>query len=145
MVETPAAALVADALAPEVDFFSIGTNDLTQYTMATDRGNEQLGDLYHSLDPAVLRLIARVIEAGHGAGKWVGLCGELGGQRSAIPVLLGLGLDEFSMTASAIPLAKQMIRSLRVSEAQKIAKHALSLSTAAEVSDYLASVLEQLE
>ncbi len=138
MVETPAAALVADALAPEVDFFSIGTNDLTQYTLATDRGNEQLGHLYHSLDPAVLRLIKQVIEAGHKAGKWVGLCGELGGQRNAIPVLLGLGLDEFSMTASAIPVAKQVIRSLRMSEAREIAEHALSLSTATEVIDYLA-------
>lgn len=143
MVETPAAALVADVLAQEVDFFSIGSNDLTQYTLATDRGNERLGDLYRPLDPAVIRLIARVIEAGHAAGKWVGLCGELAGQRVAIPVLLGLGLDEFSMTPRAIPEAKQLIRSLSTAEARKIAEHALGLATAAEILDYLGSVLER--
>jgi len=145
MVETPAAAVVADVLAKEVDFFSIGTNDLTQYTLAADRVNEQLGDLYRPLDPAVLRLIAQVIDAAHAEGKWVGLCGELAGQRTAIPVLLGLGLDEFSMTPTAIPVAKQVIRSLSVGEAREVAKHALSLSTALEVTDYLGSVLEGLE
>ena len=144
MVETPAAAVVADALAAEVDFFSIGSNDLTQYTLASDRVNEQLGDLYRPLDPAVLRLIAQVIEAAHAAGKWVGLCGELAGQRMAIPVLLGLGLDEFSMTPSAIPVAKQLIRSMTIAEAKQIAAHALSLTTAAEVLDYLSSVLAKL-
>jgi phosphoenolpyruvate-protein phosphotransferase/dihydroxyacetone kinase phosphotransfer subunit len=142
MVETPAAAVMADVLAKEVDFFSIGSNDLTQYTLASDRVNEQLGDLYRPLDPAVLRLIAQVIHAAHAAGKWVGLCGELAGQRLAIPVLLGLGLDEFSMTPSAIPVAKQLIRSLSLAEARQIADHALSLSTASEVTDYLSSVLE---
>jgi phosphotransferase system enzyme I (PtsI) len=145
MVETPAAAVVADVMAKEVDFFSIGTNDLTQYTLASDRVNEQLGDLYRPLDPAVLRLIAQVINAAHAEGKWVGLCGELAGQRSAIPVLLGLGLDEFSMTPTAIPVAKQVIRSLSVDEAREIAGHALSLSTASEVTDYLGSVVEDLE
>jgi len=144
MIETPAAALVADVLATEVDFFSIGSNDLTQYTLACDRGNERLGDLYRPLDPAVLRLIAQVIEAAHAAGKWVGLCGEMGGQRSAIPMLLGLGLDEFSMTPGAIPAARQVIRSLTMAEAQQVANHALSLSTASEVEGYLASVLERL-
>ncbi len=142
MIETPAAALMADVLATEVDFFSIGTNDLTQYTLACGRGNEQLGELYHPLDPAVLRLIAQVIKAAHAAGKWIGLCGEMGGQRSAIPVLLGLGLDEFSITPSAIPAAKQLIRSLSMAEARQITDHALSLSTAAEVKDYLASIFQ---
>ena len=145
MVETPAAAVVADALAPEVDFFSIGSNDLTQYTLATDRINEQLGDRFRPLDPAVLRLIAQVIDAAHAEGKWVGLCGELAGQRVAIPVLLGLGLDEFSMTPAAIPVAKQLIRSLTVTKARQIADHTLSLATAEEVTDYLSSVLEDLE
>jgi len=145
MVETPAAALVADVLAPEVDFFSIGSNDLTQYTLACDRGNERLGDLYRPLDPAVLRLIARVIDAAHAVGKWVGLCGELAGQRMAIPVLLGLGLDEFSITPCAVPAAKQLIRSLSMAEARQIADHVLSLSTASGVKEYLASVLERLE
>ncbi|RLC67204.1 MAG: phosphoenolpyruvate--protein phosphotransferase, partial [Chloroflexi bacterium] len=145
MIETPAAALMADVLAAEVDFFSIGTNDLTQYTLACDRGNEKLGPLFNPLDPAVLRLIAQVIEAGHAAGKWVGLCGELGGQRSAIPVLLGLGLDEFSMTPAAIPVAKQTIRSLSRSQAQQIARRALSLTTASEVEEYVTSVLDRTE
>jgi phosphoenolpyruvate-protein kinase (PTS system EI component) len=144
MVETPAAALMADALAPIVDFFSIGSNDLTQYTLACDRGNEQLGYLFQALDPAVLRLIRHVIEAAHAADKWVGLCGELAGQRRAIPVLLGLGLDEFSMTPRAIPEAKQLIRALTLDEAQEIAEHALSLATVAEVRDYLDAVLESL-
>jgi phosphoenolpyruvate-protein phosphotransferase len=144
MVETPAAALMADALAPIVDFFSIGSNDLTQYTLACDRGNEQLGYLFQALDPAVLRLIRHVIEAAHAADKWVGLCGELAGRRRAIPVLLGLGLDEFSMTPRAIPEAKQLIRALTLDEAQEIAEHALSLATVAEVRDYLDAVLESL-
>lgn len=140
MIETPAAALMADALAAEVDFFSIGSNDLTQYTLACDRGNENLGALYRPHDPAVLRLIARVIEAAHAAGKWVGLCGEMAGQRLTLPVLLGLGLDEFSMTPRAIPAARQLIRSLSVAEARQIAAHALSLTTASEVKEYLALI-----
>jgi phosphocarrier protein FPr len=145
MVETPAAALQADNIASLVDFFSIGSNDLTQYTLACDRGNEQLGDLFQALDPAVLRLIRHVIDAAHAAGKWAGLCGELAGQRRAIPVLLGLGLDEFSMTPRAIPEAKQIIRSLTFTESQQIAEHTLSLATVAEVKEYLDSVLEGLE
>jgi phosphocarrier protein FPr len=145
MIEVPAAAINADVLAPEVDFFSIGSNDLTQYTLACERGNERLSYLYHSLDPAVLRLIRRVIQAAHGAGKWAGLCGELAGQRIAIPLLLGLGVDEFSMAPRAIPAAKQLIRLLSAEEAREIAEHALSLATASEVEEYLASVLERLE
>lgn len=145
MVETPAAALMAGALAAEVDFFSIGSNDLVQYTLACDRGNERLGDLYHPLDPAVLRLIALTIEAAHARGKWVGLCGEMAGQRMAIPLLLGLGLDEFSMTPRAIPEAKRLIRSMRLSQARQIADHVLTLSTAAEVSEYLGSVVNSMD
>jgi phosphotransferase system enzyme I (PtsI) len=145
MVETPAAALEADNIASLVDFFSIGSNDLTQYTLACDRGNEQLGDLFQALDPAVLRLIRHVIDAAHAAGKWAGLCGELAGQRRAIPVLLGLGLDEFSMTPRAIPEAKQIIRALTFAEAKEIAEHALSLATVTEVKEYLDSVLAGLE
>ena len=144
MVETPAAALMVDALSAEVDFFSVGSNDLTQYTLACDRGNEALGDLYNALDPAVLRLIARTIEGGHAAGKWVGVCGELAGQRLAIPVLLGLGLDEFSMTPRAIPIAKQLIRSLTMGQAREIAEQALSLSTASEIEAYLSATVEGL-
>lgn len=141
MVETPAAAVAADILAPLVDFFSIGSNDLTQYVLACDRTNEQLAALYQQLDPAVIRLIKAVIDAAHAAGKYVGLCGELAGEPKAIPLLLGLGLDEFSMTPAAIPQAKQIIRSLSMAEAKEIAQHALLLPTAAEVNRYLEEVL----
>ncbi len=110
MVEVPAAALMADKLAPEVDFFSIGTNDLTQYTLAVDRTNSQLAYLTSAFSPAVLRLIQNVIVQSHKYGKWVGLCGELAGEPLAIPVLLGLGLDEFSINPPTIPIAKQIIR-----------------------------------
>ncbi len=144
MVETPSSAVLAPMLAEEVDFFSIGSNDLTQYTLAADRGNERLSYLYRPMDPAVLHLIRRVIEAGHEAGKWVGLCGELAGQRNAIPLLLGLGLDEFSMTAHAIPLAKHLIRQLDFGEMQALAKEVLLLRSAKEVEDYMALFLAQL-
>jgi len=127
MVEVPAAAIAADVLAQEVDFFSIGTNDLIQYTMACDRTNEKVAYLYQPLHPAILRLIKRVIEAAHQAGKWVGMCGEMAGDAEAIPILLGLGLDEFSMNAVAIPEAKAIIRSLSLAEAEGIAAKALSL------------------
>lgn len=145
MVETPAAAIAADLLAPEVDFFSIGSNDLTQYTLAVDRGNERVSYLYHALDPAVLRLIRIVIEAGHAAGKWVGVCGEMAGQRAAIPILLGLGLDEFSMNPRAIPLAKHLIRQLAYSQAQALAREVLSLKDVAEVEARVAQFLSELE
>ncbi len=124
MVEVPAAAIVADLLVQEVDFFSIGTNDLIQYTMACDRTNEKVAYLYQPLHPAILRLIKRVIVAAHEAGKWVGICGEMAGEPSAIPILLGLGLDEFSMNAAAIPEAKAIIRSLSLAEAKGIATRA---------------------
>ncbi|MGB9777052.1 MAG: phosphoenolpyruvate--protein phosphotransferase [Anaerolineae bacterium] len=141
MIETPAAAVIADILAPLVHFFSIGSNDLTQYVLACDRTNDQLSYLYQQLDPAVLRLLRNVIEAAHRAGKYVGLCGELAGEPKAIPLLLGLGLDEFSMTPAAIPRAKQIIRSLTMDQAREIAQHALTLSTATEVNRYLEAVL----
>ncbi len=143
MVETPAAAVVADVLAPLVDFFSIGSNDLTQYVLACDRTNEQLAALYQQLDPAVIRLIKAVIDAAHAAGKYAGLCGELAGEPKAIPLLLGLGLDEFSMTPAAIPQAKQIIRSLTIAEAREIAQRVLQLSTAAEVNRYLEEVFQE--
>ncbi len=144
MVETPASAVLAPVLAEEVDFFSIGSNDLTQYTLASDRGNERLSYLYRPMDPAVLHLIRQVIEAGHAAGKWVGLCGELAGQRNAIPLLLGLGLDEFSMTPHAIPLAKHLIRQLDFGEMQTLAGEVLSLRSASEVEDYMARFLTRI-
>lgn len=112
MVEIPAAALLAEQFAAEVDFFSIGTNDLTQYTMAAERGNPRLATLTDAFQPAVLRLIAHVVEAAHAQGKWVSVCGELAGEPLAVPLLIGLGVDELSMNAVAIPRAKQIIRKL---------------------------------
>jgi len=127
MIEVPAAALMADRLATEVDFFSIGTNDLSQYTLAADRTNADVAPMANGFQPAVLRLVRDVIAAAHGKDKWVGLCGELAGEPLAIPVLLGLGLDEFSMNPPAIPLAKQIIRALTLDEAREVALAALEL------------------
>ncbi len=140
MVEVPSAALMADLIAPEVDFFSIGTNDLIQYTMACDRVNEKVAYLYDPLHPAVLRLIRQVIEAAHGAGKWVGMCGEMASDLEVLPLLLGLGLDEFSMNAPAIPAAKDLLASLTLAQAQRIAQEALLKSTAMEIRAYLRSL-----
>jgi len=137
MVEIPSAAVMSDILADEVDFFSIGTNDLTQYTLAADRTNPEVAEQADALDPAVLRLISMVIRAAHNKGKWVGLCGELAGEPLAAPVLLGLGLDEFSMNPRAIPFVKRKLRSLDSREAKQIAEHALQLSSAGEVKQYL--------
>lgn len=127
MVEIPSAAVAADLLAEHVDFFSIGTNDLIQYTIAVDRMNEHISYLYEPLHPAVLRLIKNVIDASHKAGKWTGMCGEMAGDVNATAILLGLGLDEFSMSASSIPQVKKVIRSLNYEEAQKLAEKALKM------------------
>jgi len=127
MVEIPAAAVMADHLAAEVDFFSVGTNDLSQYTLAADRTNAQVAPLATGFHPAVLRLVRDVIVAAHAQGKWVGLCGELAGEPLAIPILLGLGLDEFSMNPPAIPLAKQILRALTLDGAREVAQAALEL------------------
>lgn len=137
MVEIPSAAIMTDALAPLVDFFSIGTNDLAQYTLAADRTNPLVAPLANPLHPAVLRLIRQVIEAGHIYGKWVGMCGEMAGNPLAVPVLLGLGLDEFSMTASAIPAAKELIRRLSVPQAQHTAAACLKLADLEDVEQFL--------
>lgn len=141
MVEIPSAAILADTLAPLVDFFSIGTNDLAQYTLAADRTNPLVAPLADPLHPAVLRLIRQVIEAGHACGKWVGMCGELAGNPLAVPVLVGLGLDEFSMTASAIPTAKALIRRLSIPQAQRIAVECLKLTDLVEVEQFLSNSL----
>lgn len=137
MVEVPSAAVIADQLSREVDFFSIGTNDLSQYTLAADRTNPQVAKLADPLHPAVLRLIQQVITAAHQAGIWVGLCGELAGMPPAIPILLGLGLDEFSMNPPAIPIAKEVIRQWTLTRAREIASHALKLDSAAAVRAYV--------
>ncbi len=133
MVEVPSVAVLADQFAAEVDFFSIGTNDLTQYTLAADRTNPKVAHLGDACHPAVLRLIQGVIRAGHGAGLWVGLCGELAGDPDAVPILLGLGLDEFSMAPSSIPSTKALLRRLNAEEASRLAQEVLSLQTAADV------------
>ena len=144
MVETPAAAVLVDVLAEASDFFSLGTNDLTQYTMAVDRGNAKVSGLFQPLHPAVLRLIRQTIDAGHAKGKWVGMCGELAGMIKAIPILLGFGLDEFSMNPRAIPEAKNLIANLTDDKAREIANHAMSFGTAAEIENYMKDVLASL-
>lgn len=133
MVEIPAAAVLADLFAPEVDFFSIGTNDLIQYTMAADRMNSRVSYLYQPYNPAVLRLIKQVIDAAHSRGKWVGMCGEMAGNQTAIPLLLGMGLDEFSMGAPFIPAARERIMGLSRAELEEVARKALALGSAEEV------------
>ncbi len=133
MIETPAAAIIARHLAKEADFFSIGTNDLTQYTLAVDRGNELISGLYNPLSPSVLNLIKQVIDASHAEGKWTGMCGELAGDERATLLLLGMGLDEFSMSAMSIPRVKQLIRSANYAEVKAMAEQALASATIAEV------------
>jgi len=133
MVEVPSVAVLADLFAKEVDFFSIGTNDLTQYTLAAERTNDRVAHLSDALHPAVIRQIARVIEAGHERGIWVGVCGELAGDPEGIPILLGLRLDEFSMAAPLIPRAKAILRRWSVTGAKRLAEAALRLDTAQAV------------
>ena len=135
MVETPAAAVMARHMAKEVDFFSIGTNDLTQYTLAVDRGNELISHLYNPMSPAVLNLIKQVIDASHAEGKWTGMCGELAGDERATMLLLGMGLDEFSMSAISIPRIKKIIRNANFDDAKALAEQALAQPTAKELMD----------
>jgi phosphotransferase system enzyme I (PtsI) len=142
MVETPAAVALGDLLAAECDFFSLGTNDLTQYTLAVDRTNERVADRYQPLHPAVLRMIKATIDAGHAQGIWVGMCGELAGMQRAIPILLGLGLDEFSMVARAIPEAKWLISQLEMQEVRELADQVLAMGTAVEVEERMQAFLD---
>lgn len=133
MVEIPSTAVLADQFAKEVDFFSIGTNDLIQYTMAADRMNERVSYLYQPYNPAILRLIKNVIDAAHAQGKWTGMCGEMAGDSTAIPLLLGLGLDEFSMSATSILPARSQISKLSAEDMKTLASKALEMGTAEEV------------
>lgn len=133
MVEIPSTAVLADQFAKEVDFFSIGTNDLIQYTMAADRMNERVSYLYQPYNPAILRLVDMVIKAAHKEGKWAGMCGEMAGDSVAIPLLLGLGLDEFSMSATSILPARSQISKLSRADMQELAAKALECGTAEEV------------
>jgi phosphotransferase system enzyme I (PtsI) len=133
MIEVPSAVLCADQLAKAVDFFSIGTNDLAQYTLAADRTNAKVSHLANAMQPAVLRLIKQVIDQGHAAGIWVGMCGEMAAEPLAIPILLGLGLDEFSMNSPVIPQTKEIIRSWDTRQATLLAEQALQCETPGEV------------
>ena len=141
MIEVPAAAVISPILAKYVDFFSIGTNDLCQYTLAVDRMNEAIGSLYQPLHPGVLRLIKHVIDASHEQGQFTGMCGELASDPVATMILLGLGLDEFSMTASSIPLIKNILRSVSKAECEEVVNKALTMDTAEEITGYAKSVL----
>lgn len=145
MVEIPSAAILADQLVREVDFFSIGTNDLSQYTYAADRINQEVSNLASGFQPAVLRLIDRVIETAHSHGKWVGCCGELAGKPLAIPILVGLGINELSMNPPAVPFAKQLIRKLSFQDLKPIARSALDLGDHTEVKEWIRKQVPEVE
>lgn len=136
MIETPASVLLADRFAKHVDFFSIGTNDLTQYVLAADRGNRKLSYLYDPFRPAVLQAIQTVIRAGHAAGIPVGMCGEFASDAKAFPILLGMGLDEFSVSSGKVPELKLRLQKLKASEAERLAEKVLTCDTTAEVMLY---------
>jgi phosphotransferase system enzyme I (PtsI) len=136
MVETPSAALLSDKLSSEVDFFSIGTNDLVQYTIAADRENENLRSIADPLEPSVLKLICQTIDNGHLRGRHVGMCGEMAADLTAIPVLLGMGLDEFSVDPLNLQNVRKAIRSLKYEECKKSIKDVLELQSAAEVREH---------
>ena len=144
MIEVPSAALTCDLLAPEVDFFSIGTNDLIQYSLAVDRVNEKIAYLYEPTHPAILRLIKHIIDTGHAAKIWVGMCGEMAGEPPLTLLLLGLGLDEFSTSPVQLPLVKQVIRSVEHSFARSVVEQALTLRTGKEVEAFLLANLKQV-
>ncbi|MDE0563355.1 MULTISPECIES: phosphoenolpyruvate--protein phosphotransferase [unclassified Exiguobacterium] len=137
MVEIPSTAVMAKQFAKEVDFFSVGTNDLIQYTMAADRMNEKVSYLYQPFNPAILNLLHNVITEAHKAGKWVGMCGEMAGEELAIPILLGLGLDEFSMSASSVLRARSLVKRLTKTETESIVNEVLNMDTAEEVVNFL--------
>lgn len=142
MIEIPAAAVLADQFAKEVDFFSIGTNDLIQYTFAADRMSSSISYLYQPFNPSILRLVKNVIDAAHKEGKWVGMCGEMAGEAMAAPLLLGLGLDEFSMSATSVLGQRKLIRSLSKVEMEKLANEALQKGTMEEVVELVKGATE---
>jgi phosphoenolpyruvate-protein kinase (PTS system EI component) len=133
MIETPSAVWMADALAEHAEFFSIGTNDLIQYTLAMDRDNERLAHLYEPLDPAVLRSIRHTVQAAHAAGRWVGVCGEMAGDPHTAVLLVGMGVDELSVSCYDLPRVKAAIRSIRQDQAREVAEAALACNSAAPV------------
>jgi len=143
MIEVPSAALIADLLARKVDFFSIGTNDLIQYTLAVDRGNERIADLFEPFHPGVLRLIRMVIESGHKQGISVGMCGELAADPVATIILLGLGLDELSMNALSIPKIKKLVRRISFSQAEELVSRVMEMRTSKEIEAFVKAYLER--
>lgn len=145
MVEVPSAALLVEQIADYVDFFSIGTNDLTQYTLAVDRTNERVANLASPFHPAVIKLIARTIRSAHEKGKWVGLCGEMAGDPLAAPLLLGFGLNEFSMVPTSIPKVKQLIRKLDSDNCARLANISLGFQSTQEVVDYLQEIAQSID
>lgn len=144
MIEVPAAAIMADAIAAEVDFLSIGTNDLIQYLLAVDRDNAAVADLYQQFNPAVLRTVKTIIDAGHRRNVWVGMCGEMAGDPLATILLVGLGLDEFSTVPTTLPEIKKIIRSVRSKDARRVAERALTLETDEDIRTFLARTTRKL-
>jgi phosphotransferase system enzyme I (PtsI) len=137
MIEIPSAAMIADLLAREVDFFSVGTNDLIQYALAIDRINEQVAYLYEPLHPAVLRMLRSVVSAAHNEGIWISMCGEMASDPLHALLLVGLGFDELSMTPGAIPMVKRLIRSVTFGQAAEVAQRLFRCATAQEVDHHL--------
>ena len=144
MIEVPSAAVTCDILARGADFFSIGTNDLIQYSLAVDRTNEKIAYLYEPAHPAVLRLIKNIIDAGHKAGRWVGMCGEMAGEPEFVLLLLGLELDEFSVSPYVVPEIKHLIRLVSMQQAKEIAKQVMTLATGTEVVEYVNTRLKEI-
>ena len=145
MIEIPSAAICADQLAKEVDFFSIGTNDLIQYTLAVDRGNEQVASLYDPFHPAILRLIRTTIEAAQREGIWVGLCGEMSSNPLCALMLIGLGINELSMGSLAIPEIKRLIRGIRLADARKIVEDIYGFRSSTEIHDYVRQAYRMIQ
>src|SRR5262249_43844276 len=145
MIEIPSAALTAEMIAPEVDFFSIGSNDLIQYTMAVDRVNEKVAGLYEPTHPAILRLIRGVVEAGHNNNIWVGVCGEMAGEPLFVPLLVGMGVDELSVAAASMPRVKEVIRRLDFSDAQQLAAGTLDATRSRDVLAMLNALLQRID
>ena len=143
MIETPAAAVMADVFATEADFFSIGTNDLTQYTIAVDRCNENVAYLYSAFNPAVLRLIKRTIACAHEAGIEVGMCGEAAADPMMVPLLLTYGLDEFSVSTGKVLETRKSIADWTIKEAEQVAKKVMTMSSEKEVTDYLSDYFSE--
>jgi phosphotransferase system enzyme I (PtsI) len=144
MIEIPAAALIADTLARETDFFSIGTNDLTGYTLAVDRMNERVAHLYQPTHPAVIRLIRMTVEAGRRHGRRTTVCGEMAGEPALVPLLVGLGIDELSATPALVPQVKFLLRRLKLPEAKALAEFALGCDSAAEIHGRSAALAREI-